>query len=269
MMQLLIHVPAYRDRILERYAGTPLAINIERYIRSQNSKEFLSSEVDSQEIRRFLAETYDQGHGDGGRINPDADVQEDAGVPLMGILTSCHMGNRIRTTSSGSIENIETMLPLHIDRRPHGNMFTLQMNEYFRDNSLPGILISKMFLGGAPRDFMVMQSRFTTSIHPTTGAFQAEKYKGKVNFPGRYELPPEFVEGATNPTPYECDSFITHIGSSLLAGHYVAFIKKTDPNSGLETFWKCNDHTVTEIKQSRFQYEMRSAYLLHFQKLEV
>lgn len=68
----------------------------------------------------------------------------------------------------------------------------------------------------------------------------------------------EFGEEAT----YRCDGFVHHRGTSHSCGHFVAYIFREG------SWWLVNDTKVSQVSQDEVMRKLRTAYIVHYEKVE-
>lgn len=61
---------------------------------------------------------------------------------------------------------------------------------------------------------------------------------------------------------YQITGFVVHIGS-MNSGHYVAYVKKHDT----DTWYKCNDGTVSTVKDSQLKDALKDAYFCCYERV--
>lgn len=81
-----------------------------------------------------------------------------------------------------------------------------------------------------------------------------------VNIQRRLSLDPKLVESGEG-SDYECDAFITFLGSSFSFGHYVIHIKVGGQ------WYYCNDNVVTPVSQDQVDKDIKKAYIIHYAAL--
>ncbi len=80
-----------------------------------------------------------------------------------------------------------------------------------------------------------------------------------------YTIKPGRIHGETAPVPYELTSFSVHIGDTIEAGHYVAYIRQPQYDAagnrlaGQDLFWKKNDQSVAPITAEQFRLAAKDA----------
>lgn len=267
-LQFLMNIPTYREAVFFR-KDSPLTRNMQRYLRAQALGETVASRVNTQEIRTFLS-SRPRGTQIGTLIHRSSRRQEDVSEALEYIFHEAGLYNDVSEAYLDQpfhdVPRASPFIGLGFASAGENAPFGPHMAQYF-DYLADGLLRRfRKFRGKAPSDLIVKQERFYRLDIVETGEFIQGKHLQKIDVPLRYQLPPEYTTEETEPTEYECDAFITHIGRSMNSGHYVAFLKKQDP-VGRVTYWKCDDNKIFPILEETFLSEMKVAYFLHFKKV--
>jgi ubiquitin C-terminal hydrolase len=263
MLQFLMNIPNYSNVIFAR-RETSLTVNMRRYLEAEREKEKVSKKVNTQEIRSFLSRE--------GRTHIDRSShrQEDVSEALEYIFEEAHIYNPLLEAYLGK-PFVEApvgspFIGLSLARAGENAPFAAHISQYFDFETDEHMRRLRKFQGGAPDDFIVKQERFYREDIRDTGEVIQGKHMQKIDVPERYMLPADYTTDETEDTPYECDTFINHIGTGINSGHYVAYVKKKNAQ-GKVSFWECNDSHVTEISERKFFRKMKEAYFLHFKKV--
>jgi hypothetical protein len=263
MLQFLMNIPNYSNVI---FAGeeTSLTVNMRRYLEAMREKEAVSKKVNTQEIRSFLS-SEQRTH-----ISGSFERQEDVSEALECIFQEAYIYNQLVEAFLGEpfVERGvgSPFIGLSFGRAGENKPFADHISQYFDFETDEYMRRLRKFQGGAPDDFIVKQERFYRQDIRDTGEVIQGKHMQKIDIPERYMLPAEYTTDETEDTPYECDTFINHIGTGINSGHYVAYVKKKNAQ-GKVSFWECNDSHITEISERKFFSKMKEAYFLHFKKV--
>lgn len=101
----------------------------------------------------------------------------------------------------------------------------------------------------------------TTTVPDSTSQGGDYKIKDPIDTPFTLEMNPEWFEGQKNPVTYACQSFLCHRGETIRSGHYVAYVRKGD------TWYECNDATVTIISKEAAKTALQTSYILSYRKV--
>jgi hypothetical protein len=203
--------------------------------------------IDTHQIRQFLS------RGTNGQIRPGHE-QEDAAQLFEYLFQGRNSLYAFDQQLNGMPATVrhEPMIQLEIERRSPPPSFEHMLNNFFDCVTDLGQR-QQLFFQNAPGDLLIQCKRFYHDL----GTY------GKINdpleIPERFPLPAQYLRSGEHPF-YQCDAFLTHIGSSPHGGHYVTYIKVGN------TWWYCSDSSVSQVSESQAKEAMRHSYIQHFAK---
>ncbi len=178
-----------------------------------------------------------------------------------------HLGSSMcdLNTKGCSIQyNPEMQIILHLPLAQSIQFETL-MDRFFYDNlsdSDQGLYnqtrldleyISRSFLM-PPEHLTIITKRFHML---SDGSFQ--KTDTPIQIPDLYTLPEKYVENGQT-AKYQLKAIIQHLGKFGI-GHYITYIKDDK-----ETWWKCDDQSVSSITQEALNQAKQTSYFTYFER---
>jgi ubiquitin C-terminal hydrolase len=120
------------------------------------------------------------------------------------------------------------------------------------------------FLSNAPKELTFQIKKF----HRDSQTERTHRLDGELEkVQETFEMPAEYFANGSERASYQLRSVIYHIGSSPNNGHYVAYVRKIDPNTGASTFICANDESITPIDPETMMKMATKGYILIYDKL--
>jgi len=271
-MQLLLHIPAFANRIQDADSGFRLwgSHPLEKVFsafKGYHKKE----EINSQELRKMLDDA-------GVTSSSDTSTQDDpirfldffmknAGYQLPILYQKIINMKEGKITEPPLETNTDPRNPLRFfDITPYLDLkkpsLKESLNLYFsKVDLLPSGTQRSIihFMKQPPNDFGVSipqadDSGFGTGMRDFTGGNKSEV---RVDVPFHLNLSPSQIGESAE---YACDGFLYHSGKNARSGHWVAVIKKEG------RWWLASDSSVTGISEAKALDLAKRAGFVHYSK---
>lgn len=244
VLQLLFNAPNLRRKL---HSQGPSAIKNAHlaYEKTRSAKEHVSSTVNSQNIRKWLASQIPG-------ISRDADDQEDAQEALAHIMRNFPPTTFEVRRHSGSMHADERWRLLTLSLDSHRKAANLE--QLFDCNFLTfhdGAGGGRRRFRDCPDDLTFHFARFGMGRHGP------RKIDDHLNIGNTFKIPATWTISKRSAN-YECQAFIEHIGDSIEGGHYVAYTKVKGQ------WWCCDDNYVYKVDKDEAEDKIKDSYIAHY-----
>ncbi len=137
------------------------------------------------------------------------------------------------------------------------------MRPFFFDVNGNGEPVQRKF-SALPDELFI---QFSRTVNEDGLAVRIRKINDPLPIPLNFALPHEDYENAREDdlNRFEADAFVIHNGNSMRSGHYVAYTRTHDPETGF-TWWKIDDRRVEPIYTREAEEALKRAYIVHFRR---
>lgn len=250
-LQVLSHVPAFHARMRQL---PELNQFLDRYAAARAAGTKVSSDIDTNEIRQILHQMTR-----GVQEIHSGPVQEDAAALFENLFQGPNALYHFQQELNGVPAAVqrEPMVQLTIPRGAEIPSFDTLFNQYFNHQTDLGIN-QRLYFPEAPQDLVVQVRRFYHERN-AAGQWTQGKINDAIAVPENVPLPGQFVRGGGD-AAYTCDAFLQHLGSTLLGGHYVAYLKVDG------SWWYVSDTAAYAVSDQQAQEAMAHGYIYHYAK---
>lgn len=251
LLQFIRHIPSLYNFIQDpRNNFKVLQDFYKEYNTAKDSA--VASKANSQLVREWLSIKT--------RIKPERWKQEDASEALNCILNRFppHLLELRRATGEDGTQVVrdEGACNFLINVRNEDGRFigNMPLDQLFVKNYLWGKDETRRFYD-TPKEmiFQINRNQQWPSI---------KKIDDPVNIPLRITIPARSII-INEDAILDCDAFISHEGSTMSGGHYVAYRKFGSQ------WYKFDDSRVTPVTEARIKEIIKKAYILHYTKVKV